>query len=257
MLQTLEVGTLEASNVAGAVEALKHLSQLPYSMGSKRRRRVPQAKVPQLVDGEGTKEYSFPVCFHSSARLRQSMKEHPDIGYQHEAIRNAIPELDFQDADTELYSLPSDTELRTKSNTEFVVDLVTHSLACAARSLPIPEQDRWAESWSRVRALAIGRIGNAHCWVARTELHLHGQSILLSPEGKTEEERELLKREARFYLAALMSAVEATPPCLLWQTDHSELRRRNFLQEFFLDGKNHRQLGFIHPTLLPRSAYFP
>ena len=259
MVQTLD--DISDANVAGAVEALACLSQMPHAMRSRGKRRVlTQTKVPQLVDSEGTKD-SCPVCFRRNAGLCKSMKVHSNIWHRHEAIRNTIPsELDLHHLDNESYSLPLDTELivMTKSKTEFVVDLVTHSLACAARSLPIPKQETWAESWSRVRAFAIGRIGNAHCWVAWTELYLRRRSILTYPEGETDAEvRKLLKREARLYLSSLMSAVEVTPPSLLWQTDESELRRRNLVEEFFLDGKNHRQLGFIHPAVLPSSSYFP
>ena len=293
MMQTLvelDLNTAEAANVAGAVEALTFLSELatpvslipsktngeetphpvqgymldPHSaIGSKRKRPV---LVQRVDDIETDQCIRCPVCSRGlnflpldtdlveavgSPRLSKSLKEHSDAWHPKEPLWNALPNLGLQPSNTEPF-------IRTHDIITSVSDLVAQSLACAARSLLIPRQDKWAESWSRVEALALARIGSAHCYVTFSQLHFGEGIIAFNSEGKTEaSKRSWIRREALRYLASLMSSVEATPPCQLWQAEHSELRRRNLFQAFFFDGRNHRQLGFIHPAVLPRSPHFP
>jgi hypothetical protein len=114
-----------------------------------------------------------------------------------------------------------------QSNAAAAVVLVARSLAMAAYTLLIPKQDKWADCWSRVQTLTIARIGSAHYSATTARLYACGGST-------TKDSQEVIKREACRYLGALISSVHSAPPHKLWRDDTSEIRRRNWIEAFFL-----------------------
>jgi hypothetical protein len=254
--------TLDYTNNKEATHAIKRAQAQDTIMGLKRKRQVltqqlqrdderaPEACIPCPVCSRGLDlpldiDLMEPVM---SISLSVYMKDHADRWHPHEPLWNALSTLESECLDTE-------SIVRMKSNAASVVALVAQSLAIAARSLRIPKHKNWAECWSRVKALTLARIGSAHCSATNVNLFAFRGSIAGNTEGEIRREA-WIKREACRYLAALMSSVEATPPCLLWQSDSSCLPRIDLIEKFFSDGANHRHLGFIHPDFLPRSCPF-
>jgi hypothetical protein len=124
-----------------------------------------------------------------------------------------------------------------------VLALVTQCLAIAARSLPRPKRKEWACSWSRVKALTLARLGSAHRSATNAKV-----SCLKAK--KVTREKAIISA-AQHYLAALVSAVEATPSLHKWRVNMTELITISLFEDFFLDGAKHREIGFIHPEFLP------
>ena len=182
-----------------------------------------------------------------SATFSKYANDHSNKFHRHEPLWNALSNLDLECVDTDLI-------LRMQSDAEASDALVAQCLAIAARSMRTQNNKAWAECWSRVKALALARIGSAHCSVSSAKLYTC-QGVKTEMREVERKNAEWIKGEAKSYLAALLGSLEATPPPSLWQADLMDLRI-DLLSLFFMDGANHRQHGFIHPDFLPRSRHF-
>ena len=175
--------------------------------------------------------------------LCKYMNQHSELHHPFEPLWNSLPGVDFE-------YLDSESIMRNGSDSQAVMALIAKCLAIAANSLRIPKGIIWAESWLRVKALTLARIGSAHCSAVNAKLYPCQGSRTETME-KEQQRETWIKREARRYLSALIVSVQSTPPCEFWRDGSSELRRRNYVQAFCF--ANHRHIGFFHHSLLPRA----
>jgi hypothetical protein len=189
--------------------------------------------LPQL-----TSSASMKAC--KSSHRSTTTAQHSYIWQPPECVRTDPFFLDSECLDTNHI-------MHMNSEKASVMALVAQSLAIAARSLPKPLRREWACSWSRVKALTLARLGSAHRSIKNANV-----SCL---ETKEEIRANGIKREAQLYVVALISSVESTPSLHKWRANLTDLITITLFEDFFMDGGNHRELGFIHPDFLP--AYCP
>jgi hypothetical protein len=225
----------------------KRCSTQDATMAYKRQRQVLTREIELADDREAERFIPCPVCLLGleflpldtdlrepvrSPTLVDSMKDHSTSFHPNEPLWNAILNPNSECFNTQKI-------INLKCDTTAAMALVDQSLAIAARSLEIPRHKEWANSWSRVQALTLARLGSAHCYAT---------NIKLCQEAKRE---KTIKREARRYLAELISAVAETPPPEWWGEASTDPRRRNCVQVFFLG--NHRLVGFVKEAFLPQT----
>jgi hypothetical protein len=167
-----------------------------------------------------------PMEAGASASFSTTMGQHLRIWQPPECVWTDPFFLDSECLDTQ-------SIMNINRNTNAVVTLVAQCLAIAARSLPKPKRREWAGTWSRVKALTLARLGSAH--------RSANNANVATP----------IKREAQHYLVALVCSVETTPALHTWRTDMTDRLTICLFEDFFMDGANHRELGFIHPDHLP------
>jgi hypothetical protein len=161
---------------------------------------------------------------------------HSHIWQPSECVWNGPFFLDAECFDTQ-------TIANTGSAKAAALALVSQCLGIAARSIPAPKRRDWATSWTRVQALSFACLGSAHRSTSNANLSCLGAQNIIRANA--------IKREAQWYLVALMSSVELTPALNKWRANVMDLKTIALFDDFFMDGAKHREVGFIHPDLLP------
>ena len=212
----------------------------------------------------------IPIEDHGIIRtLRTHCKDHP-----REPLWNVQPRLDLAPPKKRKRGDPADK--REKSTIVTVKGIVGYALRRAAIRHPLPKDYAFAEDWERVLDWMCIRIGAACSTVKfrlqpylfkRESVHVHDKAIRAKlkklPLGK---QFACLKVEAIQYLHDLLEKVTTAyypkteelhhlHPVKPWH-EWLNFRKRNFIELFFWNGAEHRDLGLICRDDLPVSVHY-
>lgn len=189
----------------------------------------------------------FRTSFKSLSVIK-SMRAHVAKHHVAEPIWNSLPKL-------ELHRDCEAPGKRRKEYTATVPGLIAHSMASAARFIPLPETDEWLWDWKNVHRFLVCRLGSALLTCVDGTVYLRGRSsVLAAAPASVKEQRAWLKQEAYSYLKRLMNA--NLLPSQFWESIASPIRRRNLIQIFFYDGEAHRDCGLIERSAFPQCVHF-